>query len=275
MFISIFTDELKLDVAEAIPMIKSWGLEHVDFRSMVFGKEIHELDDRELRKLKKLVDDNGMTVGCLQSSLCKDHLPNAESRKHDLAKLDGIVRAADALDCRLVRSFHYWKNYVSESCNDGDLAKGGDALQQIMDMLTPVTDRAEAEGLVLAFENCDVHHDDVFAVLDALTVPGWGLAWDVNNNWYCDERRKDEDAFIERMVKRALCVHVKAGGALNWLKREVIPYKKVLNACYQSGLQGPVSAETHNPQKTFPCKDVSRQVIEVIRLAWPEEGRRR
>lgn len=75
MFISIFTDELGLDVTEALPIIKSWGLGHVDFRSKVFGKEIHELDDGELRKLKRLVHDNGMTVACLQSSLCKVHLP--------------------------------------------------------------------------------------------------------------------------------------------------------------------------------------------------------
>ena len=126
----------------------------------------------------------------------------------------------------------------------------------------------------MAFENCDVHPDDVFSVLDALSVPGWGLAWDVNNNWYCDERREDEDAYIERLATRALCVHVKAGGALNWLKRELIPYKKILKVCQELGLGGPVSAETHNPQKAFPCKDVSRQVIEVIRLAWPEGCRR-
>ena len=44
MLISIVTDELKLDVAEAIPIIKSRGVNHVDLRSMVFGKEIELLD---------------------------------------------------------------------------------------------------------------------------------------------------------------------------------------------------------------------------------------
>ncbi len=97
MYISIFTDELGLDVTEAVPMIKSWGLGHVDFRSKVFGKEIHELDGEELRKLKTLVDDNGMTVGCLQSSLCKVHLPDEERQKKEAEKLEGIIRAADPL----------------------------------------------------------------------------------------------------------------------------------------------------------------------------------
>ncbi len=269
MFVSIFTDELKLDVKEAIPMIKSWGVEHVDFRAMVFSKQIHELDGSELRELKKLVDDNGMTVGCLQTSLCKVHLPDAERQKAEEKKLEGIIRAADALDCRLVRTFSYWQPAGTEY---GTLTTRPDAFGKVMDMFAPIARRAKAAGLVMAFENCGVSPDEVFKVLDGLAVPGWGLAWDVCNDWYCDERRENEDSYIERMVRRAVCVHVKAGGALNWLKREVIPYRKVLKACDESGLQGPVSAETHNPQKAFPCKDVSRQVIEVIRLAWPEEA---
>ncbi|MFU8781380.1 MAG: TIM barrel protein, partial [Kiritimatiellia bacterium] len=109
MYISIFTDELKLDVKEAIPVIRSWGLDCIDFRGMVFGKEIHDLDDSELRDLKKLVDENGMAVGCLQTSLCKAHLPDAERQQAEAKKLEGIIRAADALDCRLVRSFSYWQ----------------------------------------------------------------------------------------------------------------------------------------------------------------------
>lgn len=268
MFISIFTDELGLDVTEALPIIKSWGVSHVDFRAKVFGKGIEMLEDDELKQLRKLVDDHGMNVGCLQTSLCKVHLPDAKRQKSEGAKLEGIIRAADALDCRLVRTFSYWQPTGAES---GTLTPRTDALEKVMDMFAPIAGRAEAVGLVMALENCGVSPDEVFAVLDALAVPGWGLAWDVCNDWYCDARRADEDAYIERMAKRAVCVHVKAGGALNWLKREVIPYKKVLNACYESGMQGPVSAETHNPQKAFPCQDVSRQVIEVIRLAWPAE----
>ena len=272
MFLSIFSDELGLDVAESLPIIRSWGVDHVDFRAKIFGKSIEMLDDDELRRLRKLLDDHDMTVGCLQSSLCKDHLPDAAHRKQDITRLDGIIRAADALDCRLVRSFHYWQNFKDPNCKDGDLAKRGPAFHRVMEMLNPITDRAQAEGLVLAFENCDVHPDDVFAILDALAVPDWGLAWDVNNSWYCDERRSDENAFVDRMLKRSVAVHVKAGGALNWLKRELIPYKNVLQACHDHGITGPVSIETHNPKNNaFAEKDVSRQVLEVVRLAWPRD----
>jgi hypothetical protein len=32
MFPSIFTDELGLDITKALPIIQSWGLQHVDLR---------------------------------------------------------------------------------------------------------------------------------------------------------------------------------------------------------------------------------------------------
>lgn len=269
MYLSIFSDELALDVAKALPIIKSWGLEHVDFRGRVFRKGIEALDREELKALRKLVDDHGMTVGCLQTSLCKVHLPDEERRKQESLKLEGIIRAADALDCRLVRSFHYWQPGRNEPERAGALAVQPDALQQVLDMFGPIADRAKAAGLVMAFENCGVRTDEVFAVLDALDVPGWGMAWDVANTWDCEERRKDENAYIERMVKRSICVHVKAAGAVAGLGRELIPYSSIMSACHGLGMPGPVSAETHNPDKSVSDEDRSHQVVEAIRRAWP------
>ena len=44
MNISIFTDELYVDVDKALPVIKGWGVTHVDFRGMINGmvsKSVH------------------------------------------------------------------------------------------------------------------------------------------------------------------------------------------------------------------------------------------
>jgi len=267
MYISIFSDELGLDVAEALPIIKSWGLKHVDFRAKVFGKGIEMLDNDERKQLRKLVDDHGMTVGCLQTSLCKVHLPDGERQKKETEKLEGIIRAADALECRLIRSFSYWQPQVEES---GTLATHPQALETVMDLFAPIARRAQEAGLILSFENCGVLPDELFALLDALDVPGWDMAWDVANTWGCEERKRDEDAFIARMVKRANCVHVKAAGALSIMPRyEAIPYVKVLEICHKLGMSGPVSAETHNFGRKGPDVDVSKMLVDLIRDAWP------
>ena len=71
MFISIFTDELGMDITRGLPIIKSWGLDHVDLRGLVYGSAFESLDDSQLADLRRLLDDHGMKVGCLQSSLAK------------------------------------------------------------------------------------------------------------------------------------------------------------------------------------------------------------
>ena len=266
MFLSIFTDELGVDIVEGLPIMKSWGLEYVDLRGRVLGKAAEALAPEQLPELRKLLDDHGMKVGCLQSSLAKVHLPNADRCKAEAAKLEGIIRAADALDCRLVRSFFYWQPPKELA---GALAVRPDEQQKVLDHFGPLAERAKETGLILAFENCGVTTDEVLTMVDMLGVPTWGLAWDVHNGWNCDERRADEDGYIQTLAKQSKLVHVKAQGAVPELGGEVIPYDKVLQICDNAGIQGPVSAETHNPNRSVSNTEMSKRVVEVIQRAWP------
>lgn len=266
MFPSIFTDELGIDITEGLPIIKSWGLEYVCLRGRVLGRAAEALDPEQLPELRKLLDDHGMKVACLQSSLAKVHLPDGERQRAEADKLEGLIRAADALDCRLVRAFHYWQPPKELS---GELAVRPDEQQKVLDMFAPLAERAREAGLILAFENCGVTPDEVLAVLDALGMPSWGLGWDVCNTWNCEERRKDEDAFVIRMAQRSKLVHVKARGAVEGLGMDLIPYDKVLQLCHNAGVPGPVSAETHNPDRSVSNVEMSQRVVEVIKKAWP------
>ena len=91
MFPSIFSDELRLDIAEALPIIKSWGVEYADLRGRVFDTALDMLPAERLPELRKLFDDHGMKVGCLQSSLAKVHLPDADRQKAEAKKLENIM----------------------------------------------------------------------------------------------------------------------------------------------------------------------------------------
>ncbi len=110
MYASIFTDEVKIDdLAEALDLFHSWGMERVDLRDRVFGGPFHALDDAGFKRLRSMLDARNLQVACLESSLAKVHLPDKERQQQEAQKLEGIIRAADALDCRLVRSFFYWQ----------------------------------------------------------------------------------------------------------------------------------------------------------------------
>ena len=77
MYISIFSDEFFQDVYSVLPVIKEWGMTHVDFRGMINGKPIENQTDEELYALKAALDKCGLKAGVIQSSLCKVHLPDA------------------------------------------------------------------------------------------------------------------------------------------------------------------------------------------------------
>ena len=138
MFVSVFTDELGLDIAEALPILQSWGLTHVDLRGRIFGGSFQDLTDEQLAEVKGLLGRHGLKVGCLESSLAKVHLPERERREAEAAKLDRVVRAADVLECRLVRAFFYWQAGEDEL---GRLADDADALQEVLEAFSPLAER--------------------------------------------------------------------------------------------------------------------------------------
>lgn len=266
MYLSIFTDELALDITEALPIIKSWGLDHVDLRGRIFGRAFESLSDQQLKDLKTLLDNHGLTVGCLQSSLAKSHQPNAEIRKAESQKLENIIRAADALNCRRVRSFYFWQKYQE---GQNALAVQPDQLQKTMDMFAPLADRAKAANLILGFENCGTTPDEVFAMLDLMNVPEWGLAWDPHNDWNSDARKKDQDAYIQRLIAKTNMIHVKARHAVPELGGDLIDYESILEAFLNRGLDAPISVETHNPDTAVSHEDMSKRTVMAIQRAWP------
>jgi len=267
MILSIFTDELGLDVAQALPIIESWDMRYVDLRGQIFRKGIEFLTADELADVKTLLAKHGMQVACLQSSLAKVHLPDAKRVAAEAQKLEGIIRAADALDCRLVRSFFFWQ---PDGAQRARLAVQPDLMQKVLDAFGPLADRAGEAGLILAFENCGVTTAEALAVLDALGHPPWGLAWDVQNEWFSTDRRAaDEEAYIQRLAPRTRCVHVKARGILPDLG-DVLPWDRVLQTLDNHGLQGPVSIETHNPvPDAVSGADQSKKVFDALKRAWP------
>ena len=143
MFLSIFSDELWVDVTQSVPVLREWGLTHCDLRGLVFGKGIEMLDDDELRRLRGLLQENGLKLGAIQSSLAKAHLPDAERVQTEMTKLEGIIRVADEFDCPLVRSFNFWQ--PDENLRDG-LRVYPDQMQRVLDMFAPFAKRAKEAG---------------------------------------------------------------------------------------------------------------------------------
>ncbi|MEN6314820.1 MAG: Gfo/Idh/MocA family oxidoreductase [Clostridiaceae bacterium] len=270
MFLSVFSDEIYKDVKEALPIYGSWGMTHVDFRSRINGKGIEKQTAEELKELKALLDKLGLKTGVLQTSFCKLNLPDSEQQAKELEKLEGIIRAADILDCRLVRSFNYWQHTPDEALF-GQLCVRPDEMSGVLEMFYPFARRAKEAGLILGFENCGQTPDEVIALLEALNVPEWGLAWDVSNNFeILPEAQGDCVEYFTKCLKYANMVHVKARGVLPEIDCKKVPWDRVLSGISATGKNMPVSIETHNPA-TSPLthEDATHRCIDYIRKVWP------
>ncbi len=272
MYISIFSDELFMDIHQALPILKQWGLTHVDFRGMINGKPIEKQTDEELYELKAALDKYGLKPGVIQSSLCKVHLPDEARQAREMEKLEGIIRASNILGTKLVRSFFYWQHdQLDPAC--GELAMRPDALAQVLEMFAPIAKRAQEAGLILAFENCGVTPDEVITVLEALNVPQWGMAWDVSNMFeLLPEAQGDCVEYFTKALKYANMVHVKSRGVetLPQLEYKKVPWDRVLAGVAVTGKDMPISVETHVPKESSLDKvETSKHVYEYIKRLVP------
>ncbi len=270
MYPSIFTDELCIDdISLTLKTLAGWGLKAVDFRNRVFGKPIDSLTDDELKTLRSMLDDLGLKTGCLQSSLAKVHLPDAERRKLEGEKLEGLIRAADVLDCRLIRAFNYWQ---PDKDLRGSLTVDSKHMEQVLDYFSPLAKRAKQAGLVLGFENCGQDSDEVLALLDALDEPTWGFAWDPHDDYFMhpETYAKNEVECIIKYAKRANMVHVKAASIIDDCRNADVPWDRVLATCAAAGLKGPVSVETHKPaQCAMTPEEASHACVKHLQNNWP------
>lgn len=270
MYVSVFTDELQKEVTEILPTLASWGMKYVDFRSRVFGKPIENLTMDELKALRAQLDELGLKTGVIQSSLCKVHLPGPDVVAKEMQKLEGIIRAADVLDCRLVRSFNFWQHdQYDPKC--GELAMRPDAQAQVMEMFYPFAKRAQEAGLILGIENCGQTPDEVITVLEQLNVPGWGMAWDVSNMFeILPEAKGDCVDYFTKCLKYANMLHVKSRGVLAEVEGKKVPWERVLRGALVTGKDMPVSIETHVPAGVgLNGEEATKKCYDYLKRVWP------
>ena len=277
MYISVFTDELKKEVTSVLPIYAEWGMKYVDFRGLVNGMPIEKQSEKQLKELKAQLDDLGLKTGVIQSSLCKVHLPDAERQKSEMEKLDGIIRASEILDCKLVRSFNFWQHKMDDS-DLGALAVRPDELSKVLEMFYPFAQKAKEAGLVFSFENCGQTPDEVITFLEALNVPEWGMAWDVSNMFeILPEAQGDCTDYFTKALKYANMVHVKSRGvpALPELEYKKVPWDRVLRGVMASGKDMPVSIETHLPAEAKTLmneQEATERCYQYIKKVWPESA---
>ena len=138
--LAAITDEISQDPAVAAAMVREFGGEGVEIRS-VWEKGPHELDDADITRLKQIVEAYGLRVCGIASPVFKCHLGMAEEEREHLDILRRCIGLAHALGTDLIRVFTFWQR------------PGPPPWERIAEKFQEPLRLAAQEGVILGIEN--------------------------------------------------------------------------------------------------------------------------
>jgi L-ribulose-5-phosphate 3-epimerase len=257
--LAAITDEFSPTLSEAIPLMKEIGMTAAELR-VVNGKNIMDLDEIELQRVKEDLERAELPVISIASPLLKCILPNSpqlDSRfEHDVFASkhtyeDQERLAAHAFElarlfgAKIIRVFSYWRTIQPDACTGA-----------IIEDLRALADLAKGEGLMIGLENehaCNVGTaSESKAILDALDHPNLQLVWDPANALAAGE---DPVPYGYELLPKNRIVHVHAkdchieNGKPVWgpLGTRAVRWKEQISSLLADDYKGFLSLETHWP----------------------------
>jgi len=255
--IAAITDEYSSDPGVALPPMAETGMTGAELR-VLWGKNIMDLTDDELKKALTLVRDHGMEVISIASPILKCVLPNAPevdtrfqqdvfASKHTFEDQPRLTERAfdiaEMMGCKIIRVFSYWRTVNPSAC-----------FEAIVDVMQSLAEKAAGRGLIIGLENehaCNISTAaDSAKVLAAVPHPNLKLVWDPANALV-----SGEDPFPGgySLLPKDRIAHVHAkdchmeGHKPVWgpLGTRAIDWKGQIAALEKDGYTGWISLETH------------------------------
>jgi sugar phosphate isomerase/epimerase len=179
--LSAFADEIDPDPQVQIDVLRSCGVRHIEFRS-ILKTNVLALNDLQVREFKSLLDRNGFKLSAIGSPIGKTVID--QPFEVELKRLDRAIELCKLFGTRNIRVFSYY------------LTEGGewdDWRRDILDRMWEKLKRAEKAGVRLIHENEHKIYGDsperikdlLFTVSEQLTSPCFGAAYDAANFVFC------------------------------------------------------------------------------------------
>lgn len=183
--ISAFADEISPDPEKQIEVLKSSGVNHIEFRS-ILGTNVLALSDLQIAEFKTLLDKHNFKLSAIGSPIGKIRID--EPFAPHLDKFARAIELCKVFGTPNIRIFSY---YPPEG-QEWDAA-AGQHRQEVMDRMLEKCRRAEKAGVRLLHENEHrIYGDSPDRVVDLFTTVGSQLksaplhaAYDPANFVYC------------------------------------------------------------------------------------------
>lgn len=258
--LAAITDEFSpADFEASLNAMQAIGMTGAELR-VVWGKNIMDLSDDEVRRAMELLKARNMNVLSIASPLLKCVLPGGPdldtrfqqdvfASKHTFEDQPRLAERAFALcemtGAKFIRVFSYWRTVDPMACLD--------AICEAVDKLAA---QAEQRGVIIGIENehaCNIGTAaEAKKVLDRVRRPGLQLVWDPANMLVAGE--SPFPGGYDLLPKdRIGHVHAKdchmEGHKPIWgpLGTRHVDWKGQIEALLRDGYRGAVSLETHWP----------------------------
>ena len=258
--IASITDEFSpADPARSLAQMASIGMTGAELR-VIFGKNIMDLNDDEMARMRHLLEGHGMQAISIASPILKCVLPNAPeidgrfqqdifNSKHtfeDQPELaDRAFRIAKFFGAKIIRVFSYWRTVDPDKCFDA-----------VATALQDLAEKAAKQDLIIGIENehaCNISTaKDAARILDAVKHPNLQLVWDPANA-LCSGEDPFPGGYALLPKDRIAHVHVKDchmdGHKPIWgpVGTRSVDWKGQIAALQADGYKGWLSLETHWP----------------------------
>jgi sugar phosphate isomerase/epimerase len=281
--LAVINDEVGLTPQESISFAKQYGIRWVELRAAHIPNQpeyCEMLPESALRDLKRSLDDNGLSVTVLDSSLLKCALPGTVPVKREdfyvkyFAKLgltdemlfrnrlDLLKRAMDAahiLGTPNIRIFGFWR-----------VQEPSQVLHEIAHVVSEMSEIAHKGSCHLVLENesstCVGTSDETAALFRLVRSPGLGLNWDPQNSAALNDIPFPK-GYAKLPKNRIANVHVKAEGLFG--PKKPLDWGAIMHALLKDGYAGKFSLETHRghgPENIKASHECMEKMIQPINL---------
>lgn len=167
-----FADEISPDLNEQLDTLESEKMRYLEFRA-VWKKNVLDLSDEEIDKVKSELDARGIGVSAIGSPIGK--IPITDDFAPHKERFERAIWCAKRLGTRYIRIFSF---FVPE----GEAEKHR---TEVMDRLKALAERAAQEDIILLHENEKEIYGDTpercLDIVETVNSPNLRVTWDPAN----------------------------------------------------------------------------------------------
>lgn len=270
------------DFEESLRKHGAWGLRTLDLKDCLFGKRVTDLDDGDLARIRRLIDDHGMDVSNLSTQLFEGAVEAGCDawQSEYLSKIPRTIEIARVLRPRCIRLL---------ACRTERRSEVADATAYLeqehpwaIAMYRDAAEQVRAAGFAVLIENeaykCIWSKpSEVVSFFERLGTDA-GYMWDIQNMWQMGTFPSLEVYRQLRPIIRQ--VHLKGGmsevpgGPLKWrsaLEDASWPVREIVAAVLADGVSPIICLNPSHgqPKDGYDYSNVTQRDIEFLRREFP------